>query len=992
MRCGHRKYLKFFNIKTSFCLLAMLAIIFGVSKIMPVMPAEAYVEKVVHVGYFEEEGFQAGAAANKVKSGYGYDYLQRLKLLTNWKYEYVYGTYGELYDKLLKGEIDLLGGLAYTPDRVAVLNYPKEPMGASQYLFFKRSSNDYITSDPASLNGKRIGTLTGAQVKVVEKFLAANNLEAEVVLYTDIKERDNALKKGYIDVMIAEGYNAFQNQGIEVCLEAGGTDFYMVVNKARPDILDDLNQAQHRLYQENPQFISDLARKWFKRTSFTTIMSPGEKKWLAEHKTITVGYLNDYMPYCGKDEDGNVTGVITDIVPEIFKSLGVSINVEYKGYDTALELNEALHQREVDVIFPTLSNYWVAEMHELVPSVPVVSSYFNLLYVGEYPDMTKAKLAVSKRRGTMEDYRTIYYPNNEVIYCTDIYDCMDAVKQGKADAVIVSDIRTEYLLRGKEEYKDLNMAQLTNDVALGFAVLNSNVEVMQVIDHGLGLMDKEFALTHVYNYMPKHEITTLDFFRKNIWIPIIALITIFLLVILFISRENKKNREHLQETEQQRAELADKVNEVSNLNRELQDQQALLEEISVERALQLSETKKLNKELQEQHTELTKAREAAEKANNAKTTFLFNMSHDIRTPLNAIIGFTELEDRDPDNKEKNREYRKKIKMASTQLLDILNNVLEMSRIESKKLVIDEELINAIELFNSCLTVFEGELKKKNLKFDCSYVIKHQFLYIDRTHMSEIIMNIISNSVKYTHDGGSIFVGVRELEGSKAGECLIEFTVRDTGIGMSEEFVSKIYEQFSRARNTSQSGIQGTGLGMAIVKHIIDMMGGTIKINSKLGEGTEIIFSIPHRIGEAPSVVTDNTKQSDDFDFSGKRILMAEDNELNAEISTTILEDSGFTVERAKDGIECIDMLLKNEAGYYDMILMDIQMPNLDGYGATQRIRCMEDKAKANVPIVAMTANAFKEDQQKAFEMGMNAHLAKPIDIDKIFKTLQDILK
>ena len=259
-------------------------------------------------------------------------------------------------------------------------------------------------------------------MKVVEKFLAANNLEAEVVLYTDIKERDNALKKGYIDVMIAEGYNAFQNQGIEVCLEAGGTDFYMVVNKARPDILEDLNQAQHRLYQENPQFISDLARKWCKRTSFTTIMSPGEKKWLAEHQTITVGYLNDYMPYCGKDEDGNVTGVITDIVPEIFKSLGVSINVEYKGYDTALELNEALHQREVDVIFPTLSNYWVAEMHELVPSVPVVSSYFNLLYVGEYPDMTKAKLAVSKRRGTMEDYRTIYYPNNEVIYCTDIYD------------------------------------------------------------------------------------------------------------------------------------------------------------------------------------------------------------------------------------------------------------------------------------------------------------------------------------------------------------------------------------------------------------------------------------------------------------------------------------------------------------------------------------------------------------------------------------------
>ena len=992
MRFRHGLNKGYLNLKSVFCLVAVLAAILGLFRIYPSPPVEANNEKIVRVGYFEEEGFQSGADDTKVKSGYGYEYLQRLKLYTNWKYEYVYAPYGELYEKLLKGEVDLLAGLAYTPDRVDILSYPKDPMGASQYLFFKRSSNKSVTSEPASLNGRRIGALTGAQVKVVEKFLATNNIQAELIQYSDLKERDEALKRGYIDAMIAEGYNAFQNQGIEVCMEAGSSEFFITVNKARPDILEDLNKAQHRLFQENPQFISDLARKWFKRTSFTTVLSAAERKWLDEHSSITVGYIDDYLPYCSTDKDGNVTGVIKDIMPELFKSLGVShIEVKYKAYPSAADLIDALYRREVDVSFPSLSNYWITETHGLVPSAPVVSSYFNLIYAGDYPDMTKARLAVSKRRGVMEDFKATYFPNNEVVYFDSIYDCMDAVEQGKADAMVVSDIRTEFLLRNKEGYKDLNVAQLTNDVALGFAVLNENVDLIQVLNHGITLMDKDYANSHAYNYMPKHELTTGDFLKKNIWIPVGTLIVLFLLITFFITRENKRSREHLRETENQRAILADKVEEISNLNNELQDQQARLEEIAEEREIQLATTKSLNKELQQQHAELKEAREEAERANSAKTAFLFNMSHDIRTPLNAIIGFTELEERDPDNTEKNKEYRRKIKMASQQLLEILNSVLEMARIESKKLIIDEELTDAVDLFNSCVTVFEGEVRKKDLIFTNSCDIKHRFLYMDRAHVSEIIMNIISNSVKYTPEGGSVFVGVQELAGSTADECVLEFVVRDSGIGMSEEFVSKIYEQFTRARNTSQSGIQGTGLGMAIVKHIIDMMGGTIDVKSKLGEGTEIVFGLSFRIGESPSG-NEGDAQADSLNFEGKRILMAEDNDFNAEITATLLEESGFAVERAVDGIECLDMMAKNEAGYYDMVLMDIQMPNLDGYGATQRIRSMEDPAKANIPIVAMTANAFKEDQEKAFDVGMNAHLAKPIDVDKIFETLREILK
>lgn len=999
MRYIYGNFLKRLNMKALFCLTAIMACIFVGAKIMSALPAEANNEKVIRVGYYEETGFQMGTGDNIVKSGYAYDYLQRLKLLNSWKYEYVYGTYGELYDKLLKGEIDFLAGLAHTPDRETVISFPDEPMGYIQYLFFKRSSDDSVTSEPSSFNGKKIAALTGAQYNLALKFLADHNIQAELIQYNDLKERDEALKKGDVDIMIAEGYNSFKNMGIENCLEAGTSDYYLAVNKARPDILSDVNRSQHRLYRESPDFIADLTNKWFKRTSFTTTLSKVEQKWLAEHDSITVGYLNDYLPYCTTDSDGNVTGVVKDIVPEIFKSLGfLNIKVSYKGYDNVTELNEALHNHDVDVIFPVVSNYWITEMHDVVPSVPAVSSYFNVLYAGEYPDLANSKIAVSKRNGIMDDYRVVYYPNSKFTYYKNAYDCLDAVLDGKADAVFVSDLRTEYLLRSKDRYKDLNTAQLLNEGTLGFAGLQENIEGMQVINHGLSLIDKDFALSHAYNYMPKDDITVTEFFRKNFWIPIGILSLFFLVIIFFISRESKKKTAFLRTTEEQRQKLADQVEEISILNEELtamneelQAREALLEELSEEKDFQLAKTKILNQQLQDQHAELQEARDAANKANDAKTAFLFNMSHDIRTPLNAIIGFTELEERSSESTIKNKQYRKKIKMASHQLLDILNNVLEMSRIESKKLVIEEGLTDAIELFESCLAIFEGEMKNKNQHFTSSCDIKHQYLYIDRTHVAEIIMNIFSNSVKYTQEGGNIFAGVRELPGNNAGECILEFTVRDNGIGMSEEFVSQIFEQFSRARTTSQSGIQGTGLGMAIVKSMIDLMGGTITVKSKLGEGTEMTFRLPLRIGEAPQEADESSVHPEVLDFSGKRILMAEDNELNAEIAMTLLENSGVAVERAKDGLECIDMLTEHDANYYDMILMDVQMPNLNGYDTTQQIRKMSDPIKANIPIVAMTANAFKEDQQRALDMGMNGHLAKPIDISKVFGTLKEIL-
>ncbi len=989
---GHKLFFKYITLKNIFCLITILSCLLGAFKSMPITPAVANNEKIVRIGYYENPPFQIGAADDLTKDGYAYDYLQRLKLYNNWKYEYVYGSYGKLYGKLLNGEIDLLAGLPYTPERASIINYPREAMGETKYYFLKLSSNSQITSELSTINGKRIGVLKGAQVGVVNQYLSEHNLSAQLIEFGDIKERDEAIIDGQIDIMMAESDGTFPDVGIEVFADVGSSAYYLVANKARPDILEDLNKSQELMKRENPHFLNDLSRKWFKKSVLTTTLLPNERKWLAEHDTFKVGYLTTFLPYSAKDKSGNVVGVITDIVPEIFRVLGdADIKIEYIGYSTAEELINALHNQEVDVVFPGLSNAWISEQHDIITSEPVVNSNFNILYAGAYPDMSRARIAISRRNGIMDSFRKLFYPKNEVLYFDDIDDCMDAVKRGEADVIIVSKLRTEYLLRRKESYKDLNTAQLTNDVDLGFAGLTTNPEIIRLINHGLSLIDDDFALIHAYSYMPKHEVSLLNFFKNNIWVPLLGLMLFFSVIFYFVIRENRKNREHLAESEAHSMELSDKVEEISVLNNELQDRQARLEEYASETETHLMETKALNALLQEQQTKLEESIEAADAANKAKSTFLFNMSHDIRTPLNAIIGFTELGERDPDNIAKNTEYRQKIKNASHQLLDILNSILEMARIENKSMFIEEEITDANELFDSCLIMFEGDMRKKNLTLTSSFDIQHRFLYIDGTHMSEVVMNVISNAVKYTPDGGNISVMVKELPGDTDGECILEIRVQDTGIGMSKEFVTHIFEQFSRDRNSTQSGIQGTGLGMAIVKSLVGKMKGTIKVNSELGVGTEIIISTPHRIGELPSSEDNDQNDKEKADFSGKRILMAEDNDLNAEIATFVLEDAGFEVERAVDGIECFNMLMKHDIGYYDLILMDIQMPNLDGYGATEKIRRLADGARSKIPIVALTANAFKEDQEKAFAVGMNAHLAKPIDVEKTLATLQEIL-
>ena len=391
--------------------------------------------------------------------------------------------------------------------------------------------------------------------------------------------------------------------------------------------------------------------------------------------------------------------------------------------------------------------------------------------------------------------------------------------------------------------------------------------------------------------------------------------------------------------------------------------------------------------------EIRKSAEKARKANEAKTRFLFNMSHDIRTPMNAIVGFSGLLEKSLHDEKKSLGYIKKIRVSSDILLTIINQVLEMARIESGKITLNPESVNIREMVEAMNTVFESSLTKKSLEYQCSLNVVHDQILCDKTKMEEIILNVVSNSIKYTNPHGKITVSIDELDSEDEKNADYKVVVEDNGIGMSQDYLPHIFEEFSREHTSTETRVAGTGLGLPIVKSLVDRMGGTIEVESEEGKGTRFIMKFSFPVSLENQVREKEKQNIPDITekLEGKRILLAEDNELNAEIAETVLEETGIKVKHVEDGIQCIEKLKKMPEKYYDVILMDVQMPNMDGYTATQRIRDLDD-SRAEIPIIAMTANAYDEDRRKAQEAGMDGFLAKPLDVDEMMRLLAQIIK
>ena len=936
---------------------AVICLLLTVVIVMPIrVDAQDHTE-IIRVGYYENEVFQEGAKEGSVKTGYAYEYYLKLSEYTGWKYEYVYGSFGELYQMLLDGEVDLLAGLAYKEDRKDIIGYPALAMGSESYNLVKHNYDIEITADPLTLNGKKIGVLNSAMVDVLNKYLNDHKIEANVIAYDDYEELFLQFDSGKLDILAAEGDGAYGRSNAEVLFSFGGSDYYLCTNRNKPELLTELNSAQSLLAAEEPNYLSNLKTKYYPISVSSRAFSATEKEWILTHDTLKIGYLENYLPYSDTDENGNVTGIIKDIVPEILRELGMeSVKVSYRGYKSYDELIADMSAETIDTAFPVGGGLYYSEENGMYQSSPVISAATEIVYKGEYSDNTVKSFAVNKNNKMQLYFLSTVYPDAEIVFCNSIEECLEEVMDGKVGATTLNGMRANDMLKNSK-YRELSHRNIGKSDDRCFGVEIGNEGLLKLLNRGISLIGSDYAQNLAYRYTDAlYSYGFFDVVKDHMGVFVGIGAAIIGIVLFFLVRDSKRKRKEIKEKEKARVELEE-----------------------------------TNRELAESRKALSEALEEAEQGSRAKTVFLNNMSHDIRTPMNAIIGFTGLASSHLDDKEQVKDYLDKITVSSQHLLELINDVLDMSRIESGKVTIDMAPVYLPGVLDDLKTIIQSNISSKGLEFtvDTKDVV-HENIITDKLRLNQVLLNILSNSIKFTPDGGKISFKVSEKKLDEEDTAGFEFKIRDNGIGIGKEFRKSIFEPFTREKTSTVSGIQGTGLGMAITKNIVDLMGGTINVDSEEGKGSEFTVYIPCKLAQAVSV----TEQSENevHDFSGKRVLLVEDNDMNQLIANAILTELGFEVDIAANGKEAVDKMESNAPGYFDVILMDIQMPVMNGYEAARTIRAMGREDTTLIPIVALSANAREEDKLMSIESGMNSHIAKPFDIAHLIGTITDFIK
>jgi len=970
------------NTKRAFTLL--LSLIMALSLLAP-LTAHAQEQKVVRVGWYESPFNRTGADGKR--GGYAYEYQQKLAVYTGWTYEYVYGSWVELLRMLQNGEIDLMTDVSYTEERAQTMLYSDLPMGTENYYLYVASGDTGISAqDLSTLNGKKIGVNRGSYQSMLLK-----NWREEKGLSFEIIEDDLGDAESWRLVLdgTLDGYvslDSYSSSG-EVISRIGYSDFYFVMRPGSEELMTELNTALDAIQIGDRYYNQQLWDKYLGNQGASRFLSAGEVEWLNGHGTIRVGYRDGYMPFCGTDsESGEATGMLKeylDAAAALFRNANLSFQLI--TYPSTHAAKDALKRGEIDCVFPVNMALSDAEDEGLIISDPVLESQMDLLVsktsYGSIDLTGKVRIALIEGNTGFLGLISEYFPDCEIVYFADTVECFKGIARGEADGIIANPYQITSVSGYMDEYQLIAMD--TDAISDMDFVLNAGDTVLYSI---LSKIRNLIPDSSIHNMIIQHtqldtSTSFTDYIKANVpqVLAACALIAFVLVLLLLKSRRAEKA-----------ARLAEKLTneanaEIQEVNTQLEEHQAQLEELTAEQESQIEEISLLN-------TELETARHAADAASSAKSRFLFNMSHDIRTPMNAIIGFTALIRKHQSEPDKVDDYLGKIESSSQFLLSLINNVLEMARIESGNTVLEETVWSSGQFIDALSSVFSEQMKRKGIAFTVKADIRHSCVYCDTVKLQKIFLNIISNAYKFTPAGGTVSMELKELPSEKEGCAKYQTTISDTGIGMSKEFLPHIFEEFTREMNATESKIEGTGLGMPIVRQLVELMGGTITVTSEPGRGTTFVVTIHHRIADESALKKPDSSDDVPASFAGKRILLAEDNDLNAEIAIEILSDAGFRVDRAEDGIICVDRLVTQAAGYYDVILMDIQMPNLNGYEATRRIRALSDVQKARIPILAMTANAFEEDKQNALAAGMNGHLAKPIDVPALMKALAAVLE
>ena len=1064
----------------------MLSLLLLLSAVLPVKAAaETASAKVVRVGSFEDTFNYVNEKG--ARKGYGYELLETLSGYTGWQFEYVTCDWSDCFEKLKNGEIDIIGGISYTEDRTQEMLFSDEPMGVEKYyLYADLSRADISASDFKTLNGKKIGVLMGTEPEVMlaeweEKY----GLKTEHVNISNNEDVKQKLANHEIDCFVSLEESFWAERGISTITRVGESGIYYAINKNRPDIKEELDDAMRALDEAVPFYTADLYKRYFSM-DYTPILTGEEKAWLRKHGAIRMGFLaSDSGVSTFDPATGEFTGVITDYIQFAADCLGnQELEFQLVGYDSKEAELDALKSGEIDMIFHCDQNPNLAEeYHFACTNTTWTSNLMAVTNKQHFNENNVNRIAVPQNKLSLKKYLAFYYPQWEIVDCDTQEDAARLVKDGQADC-FVTGISSENKYSKKYSFYSV---PLVNPVRSCFAVNSGNRSLLSILNKTIKAMPVNMLAGALAMYKSSaRKVTLSDFIKDNFFkvmlISSIAVAVVLLTVLMLLQKARK-------------AEAA---------------------------------ARKAASDTQELNAKLQVAVEKAESANRAKSTFLSNMSHDIRTPMNAIIGFTTLAISNIDDKNRVKDYLSKTLASSNHLLSLINDVLDMSRIESGKIHLEEVEVNLSDVLHDLKTIVSGQIYAKQLELYMDAMdVTDEDVYCDKTRLNQILLNLLSNAIKFTPAGGTVSVRVRQLAGKVRGCGQYEFRIKDNGIGMSQEFAQKIFEPFERERTSTVSGIQGTGLGMAITKNIVDMMGGTIEVQTAQGKGTEFTVCVPMRAqteqrpvekiteleGLKALVVDDDFNTCDSVtkmlvkvgmraewtlsgkeavlrarqsiemsdvyhayiidwrlpdmngievtrqirslhddtpiiiltaydwsdieveakaagvtafcskpmfmsdlretlmsalgqksadavqgllpeknaDFKGKHILLVEDNALNREIAQEILREYGFLVDSAENGAVAVEKVSTAAPGSYDLVLMDVQMPIMDGYTATRKIRALDDPARAKLPILAMTANAFDEDRRNALESGMNGFLSKPIVIDDLMQELHKIL-
>ena len=1064
----------------------MLSLLLLLSAVLPVKAAaETASAKVVRVGSFEDTFNYVNEKG--ARKGYGYELLETLSGYTGWQFEYVTCDWSDCFEKLKNGEIDIIGGISYTEDRTQEMLFSDEPMGVEKYyLYADLSRADISASDFKTLNGKKIGVLMGTEPEVMlaeweEKY----GLKTEHVNISNNEDVKQKLANHEIDCFVSLEESFWAERGISTITRVGESGIYYAINKNRPDIKEELDDAMRALDEAVPFYTADLYKRYFSM-DYTPILTGEEKAWLRKHGAIRMGFLaSDSGVSTFDPATGEFTGVITDYIQFAADCLGnQELEFQLVGYDSKEAELDALKSGEIDMIFHCDQNPNLAEeYHFACTNTTWTSNLMAVTNKQHFNENNVNRIAVPQNKLSLKKYLAFYYPQWEIVDCDTQEDAARLVKDGQADC-FVTGISSENKYSKKYSFYSV---PLVNPVRSCFAVNSGNRSLLSILNKTIKAMPVNMLAGALAMYKSSaRKVTLSDFIKDNFFkvmlISSIAVAVVLLTILMLLQKARK-------------AEAA---------------------------------ARKAASDTQELNAKLQVAVEKAESANRAKSTFLSNMSHDIRTPMNAIIGFTTLALSNIDDTDRVKDYLGKTLASSNHLLSLINDVLDMSRIESGKIHLEEVEVNLSDVLHDLKTIVSGQIYAKQLELYMDAMdVTDEDVYCDKTRLNQILLNLLSNAIKFTPAGGTVSVRVRQLAGKVRGCGQYEFRIKDNGIGMSQEFAQKIFEPFERERTSTVSRIQGTGLGMAITKNIVDMMGGTIEVQTAQGKGTEFTVCVPMRAqteqrpvekiteleGLKALVVDDDFNTCDSVtkmlvkvgmraewtlsgkeavlrarqsiemsdayhayiidwrlpdmngievtrqirslhddtpiiiltaydwsdieveakaagvtafcskpmfmsdlretlmsalgqksadavqgllpeknaDFKGKHILLVEDNELNREIAQEILREYGFLVDSAENGAVAVEKVSTAAPGSYDLVLMDVQMPIMDGYTATRKIRALDDPARAKLPILAMTANAFDEDRRNALESGMNGFLSKPIVIDDLVQELRKIL-